>query len=145
VPYLTRDPISAERLLAAVASPDCGGVCLFVGSVRDGPRDRGVTAIDYSGYEEMVEAELERVTAEVRERWPDARTAVRHRLGLVRVGEASVAIAVAAPHRAEAFEACRYVIEAVKRRLPVWKKELRRDGTAVWVDPAGRPVAADPR
>ena len=78
-----------------------------------------------------------RLLADARGRWPEARIAVRHRLGTIPVGEASIAIAAAAPHRAQAFEACRYVIEEVKRRVPVWKKELRADGTEVWVDPSG--------
>jgi len=92
-----------------------------------------VTGIEYSAYDAMAEGELDRLIAEARERWPEARIAVRHRLGLVPVGEASIVIAVGAPHRAEAFAACRFAIEEVKRRLPVWKKEYHRDGTAVWV------------
>ena len=139
--YLTRIPISLDALVADVASPACGGTCVFLGTVRDGPDEHGVTAIEYSAYEEMVEAELGRLLADARGRWPEARIAVRHRLGTIPVGEASIAIAAAAPHRAQAFEACRYVIEEVKRRVPVWKKELRVDGTEVWVDPSGRPTA----
>ena len=138
--YLTRSPIPLAALLAEVSSPECGGTCAFLGSVRDGPEEHGVTAIEYSAYEEMVEGELGRIVAEVGERWTGARVAVRHRLGLIPVGEASIAIVTAAPHRAQAFEACRYVIEEVKRRVPVWKKELRVDGTEVWVDPSGRPT-----
>src|SRR5947207_11419843 len=88
----------------------------------------------------MVEAECDRLLTDARARWPDARVAVRHRLGLIPVGEASIAIVAAAPHRAHAFEACRYVIEEVKRRVPVWKKELRADGSETWVDPSGRPT-----
>src|SRR5213593_2071156 len=76
---------------------------------------------------------------ELGERWSGARVSLRHRLGVIGVGEASIAIVAAAGHRARAFEACRYVIEEVKRRVPVWKRELRADGTAVWVDPSGRP------
>ena len=139
--YLTREALSVDRLVAEVATPTCGGTCLFVGTVRNGPDEQGVTAIEYSAYEEMVEAEFGRLLADARGRWPEARIAVRHRLGTIPVGEASIAIAAAAPHRAQAFEACRYVIEEVKRRVPVWKKELRVDGTEVWVDPAGRPTA----
>jgi len=138
--YLTRIPISLDALVADVASPACGGTCVFLGTVRDGPDEHGVTAIEYSAYEEMVEAELGRLLADARGRWPEARIAVRHRLGTIPVGEASIAIAAAAPHRAQAFEACRYVIEEVKRRVPVWKKELRVDGSEVWVDPSGRPT-----
>jgi len=114
---------------------------VFLGTVRNGPDEQGVTAIEYSAYEEMVEAEFVRLLTDARARWPEARIAVRHRLGTIPVGEASIAIAAAAPHRARAFEACRYVIEEVKRRVPVWKKELRVDGSEVWVDPSGRPTA----
>jgi len=142
--YLTRNPIPASDLLAEVAAPQCGGTCLFLGTVRDAPADGGVTGIEYSAYEAMAVAEFDRILAEVRRRWPDARLAVRHRLGLVPTEEASIAIAAAAPHRAEAFEACRYVIEQVKKRLPIWKKELRADGTTLWVDPEGRPAVVGP-
>ena len=139
--YLTRDPLSVERLLAEVSAHERGGTCVFLGTVRNGPEEQGVTAIEYSAYEEMVEAEFGRLLADADARWPEARVAVRHRLGVIPSGEASIAIAAAAPHRAEAFAACRFVIEEVKRRIPVWKKELREDGTEVWVDPTGRPTA----
>ncbi len=141
---LTRDPISPAALLAEVASPECGGTCLFLGTVRDGPEDGGVTGIEYSAYEPMAVAELDRIRAEAVKRWPGTRIAVRHRLGLVATEDASIGIAVAAPHREAAFAACRYVIEAVKQRLPVWKKELRADGTMLWVDPQGRPAVVGP-
>ena len=140
MPFLTRSAISIDVLLAEVSSATCGGTCLFLGTVRNGPDEQGVTAIEYSAYEEMVEAEFVRLLTDARARWPDARIAVRHRLGTIPVGEASIAIAAAAPHRAQAFEACRYVIEEVKRRVPVWKKELRVDGSEIWVDPCGRPT-----
>jgi molybdopterin synthase catalytic subunit len=139
--YITRDALSVERLVAEVAGATLGGTCVFLGTVRDGPDEQGVTAIEYSAYEEMVEAEFGRLLADARGRWPEARIVVRHRLGTIPVGEASIAIVAAAPHRAQAFEACRYVIEEVKRRVPVWKKELRVDGSEVWVDPSGRPTA----
>lgn len=142
--YLTRSPISLDSLIAEVSSPARGGTCVFLGTVRNGPDERGVTAIEYSAYEEMVEAEFGRLTGDARGRWPEARIAVRHRLGTIPAGEASIAIVAAAPHRAQAFEACRFVIEEVKRRIPVWKKELRMDGTEVWVDPSGRPTSSPP-
>src|SRR5205823_5789114 len=123
--YLTRTRISIDALLAEVSSAACGGTCLFLGTVRSGPEEQGVTAIEYSAYEAMVEAEFGRLLADADARWPEAR----------------IAVAAAAPHRAEAFEACRFVIEEVKRRVPVWKKELRLDGSEVWVDPTGRPTA----
>ncbi|MGH7567979.1 MAG: molybdenum cofactor biosynthesis protein MoaE [Gemmatimonadales bacterium] len=142
--HLTRSPISLPALLAEVAAPERGGTCVFLGTVRDAPEDGGVTGIEYSGYEAMAEAEFDRIVSETRQRWPQAGIAVRHRLGLVPAEEASIVIAAAAPHRAAAFEACRYVIEEVKRRLPIWKKELRADGSALWVDPHGRPAVAGP-
>src|SRR3989441_10908777 len=140
VSFLTRAAISLDVLLAEVSAPDRGGTCVFLGTVRKGPDEHGVTAIEYSAYEEMVEAEFGRLLADARGRWPEARIAVRHRLGTIPVGEASIAIAAAATHRAQAFEAGRYVIEEVKRRVPVWKKELRVDGSEIWVDQSGRPT-----
>jgi molybdopterin synthase catalytic subunit len=138
--YLTRSPISLDALLGEVSAPDRGGTCVFLGTVRNGPKEQGVTAIEYSAYEEMVEVEFGRLLADAGGRWPEARVAVRHRLGVIPSGQASIAIAAAAPHRAEAFEACRFVIEEVKRRIPVWKKELRIDGSETWVDPSGHPT-----
>ena len=142
--YTTREPISPAALLALVAGPDRGATCLFLGTVRDGPEDGGVTGIEYSAYEAMAGAELDRIIAEARRQWPAARVALRHRLGLVPTEEASIGIAAAAPHRADAFAACRYVIEEVKQRLPIWKKELRADGSVLWVDPRGRPAVVGP-
>ena len=108
--HLTTAPLSLEPLLAEASAPHCGGTCIFLGTVRDGPEDGGVTAIEYSAYDAMAEAELERIVSETRRQWTDARVAVRHRLGLVSAEEASIAIVVATPHRADAFAACRYVI-----------------------------------
>ena len=142
--YLSREPISVDALIAQAATPECGGTCLFLGTVRNGPAESGVAAIEYTAYDDMADAELQRIVADALQRWPSARIALRHRLGHVAVGEPSIAIVTAAPHRAQAFEACRYVIEEVKHRLPVWKKELRADGTEVWVDPSGHPTAGPP-
>jgi len=127
---LTRHPIDVADLLAAVQSAERGGTCVFLGTVRN---DDDVTGIEYSAYDDMALAEIERILAEARDRWPQSRVILQHRLGLIPVGEASIAIAAAAPHRDAAFAACRYVIEEVKKRLPIWKKELRGDGSATWV------------
>ena len=129
--HLTRHRIDVTDLLAEVQSPERGGTCVFLGTVRN---DAGVTSIDYSAYESMVVEEIERVLAEAHERWPGSRVMLQHRLGVIPVGEASIAIAAAAPHRDEAFAACRFMIEAVKQRLPIWKKELRADGSEQWVE-----------
>jgi molybdopterin synthase catalytic subunit len=127
---LTRHPLDVAELLAEVQSPARGGTCVFVGTVRD---DGDVTGIEYSAYEAMALEEIARIVSDAQAQWPDARVTLQHRLGLIPIGEASIAIAAGAPHRAEAFAACRFVIEEVKKRLPVWKKELRADGSAAWV------------
>jgi molybdopterin synthase catalytic subunit len=136
--YLTLHAITVESVLAEVQGPERGGTCAFVGTVR---KDDDVTSIEYSAYDEMAIAEIERMLAEAHERWPDAHVLLQHRLGVIPVGEASIAIVAAAPHRDAAFAACRYVIEEVKKRLPIWKKEMHADGTSTWVDPSGKPVA----
>lgn len=128
---LTREPIAVDALLREVQSAERGGTCVFLGTVRG---DDDVTGIEYSAYDEMAVAEIERMLAEAQQRWNGARVTLQHRLGLVPLGEASIGIVAAAPHREEAFAACRYVIEEVKKRLPVWKKELHADGTARWTD-----------
>jgi molybdopterin synthase catalytic subunit len=129
--HLTRHRIEIADLLAEVQSPARGGTCVFLGTVRT---DADITAIDYSAYEAMADEEIERILAEAHERWPEARLTLQHRLGLIPAGEASIAIAAAAPHREQAFAACRYVIEAVKERVPVWKKEIHADGASTWVE-----------
>jgi molybdopterin synthase catalytic subunit len=136
--HLTQAVISVEALLAEVQSPERGGTSIFLGTVRG---DDDVTGIEYSAYDDMALAEIRRMVAEAEARWPEARVTLQHRLGLIPVGEASIAIAAAAPHRDAAFAACRYVIEEVKKRLPIWKKELHADGTGTWVDPSGKQVA----
>lgn len=142
--YLTSTRIVIDILLAEVQGPERGGTCVFLGTVRNGPEETGVTEIEYTAYGAMAEAEIERMLMETQQQWPGVRVTLRHRVGRVPVGEASIAIVVAAPHRAEAFAACRHVIEEVKRRLPMWKKEYRIDGTTAWVDPSGKAVAHGP-
>ena len=116
---------------------------MFLGTVRRGPEDGPVDAIDYSAYEDMAEAEFDRILQEGAARFPGVRLAARHRLGIVAAGEPSVGVAAAAPHRTESFAACRWVIEEVKRRLPVWKRERLEDGTTRWREggplPSGQP------
>src|SRR5258708_1229440 len=129
--HLTRHRIEVADLLTEVQGPERGGTSVFLGTVRN---DADITGIDYSAYEAMALEEIGRILADALERWPEARVTVQHRLGLIPAGEASIAIAAAAPHREQAFAACRFVIEEVKKRLPVWKKELRGDGSEQWVE-----------
>lgn len=132
VDYLTPEPIDLSALLALVHSPSRGGVACFLGTVRDHHRGRSVLRLDYSAYASMAEAECARIVAEAESRWNVA-VALRHRLGQLKIGDAAVGVAVASGHRDEAFVACRYVIEELKRRVPIWKKEYFTDGTVEWV------------
>lgn len=132
--FLTRTPISLEALCREVTAPECGGLATFLGLVRDHHEGKAVLGIEYSAYQEMAESVSESIVAEARARWP-VRIALLHRLGELEVGDVAVAIAAAGAHREEAFAACRYVIEAVKKRVPIWKKERFADGTEDWVDP----------
>lgn len=132
--FLTQDPIDLAPLVAAVQSPARGGVATFLGLVRDHHEGRAVRGLDYSAYGPMAEAECSRIVAEAEERWRVA-VALRHRVGSLAIGDAAVAVAAASAHREEAFAACRYVIEEVKRRVPIWKREHYADGSVAWVDP----------
>jgi molybdopterin synthase catalytic subunit len=136
--WLTDQAIDVARLVADVASAGSGGTVVFLGTVRRSEADGDVEAIEYSAYQEMADAELGRIVAEARAQWPEVRIALRHRTGLVPLGEASVVIAAAAPHRAEAYAASRFLIEETKRRAPIWKKERLATGAARWVE--GRPA-----
>ena len=132
---LTPDPIDVAALTAAVQSPHCGAVCLFLGTVRDLTGDDVTAFLEYEAYAPMAEAKLAEIEAEARHRWPVGEIAMAHRVGRLGVGEVAVAVAVSCPHRADAFAACRYAIDAVKELVPIWKKEISPDGTGEWVHP----------
>jgi len=129
--------IDACALLDEVAQDRNGASILFVGTVRDINDGSPVTALDYSAYTDMAETELAAIVLEASERWSTPDIVVEHRIGSLGPGDASVAIAVAHPHRGEAYEASRYIIEELKRRLPVWKREHYVDGRSEWVNAAG--------
>ena len=132
--FLTGDAIELSGLLARVQSPSRGGVAIFLGQVRDHQDGRAVARLEYSAYEPMAEAECARIVAEAERRWNVA-VALAHRTGWLAIGDLAVAVVAASAHRADAFTACRFVIEEVKRRVPIWKREQYADGTIVWVDP----------
>lgn len=117
---LTREPLSLDQAYGAVREPGLGGIALFVGTVRDREESRPVAAIDYEAYEPLAEKELVRLLRRAEERWR-AKAAVHHRLGRVPAGEPSVLVAAAAEHRAEAFAACREIIDRLKETAPIWK------------------------
>ncbi len=128
---LVREPIDVAGLVAADTRD--GAVSLFVGVVRDENRGRAVTGMEYEAYEEMAEPLMREIADETARLFPVTRVRLVHRLGRLAVGEASVAVAVSSPHRAEAFAACRHAIDALKARVPIWKKEHYADGSE-WLD-----------
>jgi molybdopterin synthase catalytic subunit len=132
---LTHDVIDYAALTEQVRRDDCGAVVLFLGTVRDLTGDRVTVALDYEAYPGMAEKKLAEIEAETRQRWPVGELALVHRMGRLEVGAVSVAVAVSCPHRAQAFEACRFAIDRLKELVPIWKKENWADGTTEWVHP----------
>ena len=132
---VSAEPIDAASLLARVAQPGAGGVSLFLGTVRDHAAGRdGVTHLEYEAYPGVAEEAIAVIIAEARERWALLAVAVEHRVGSLAVGEAAVGVAISSAHRADGLEAVRYVIDELKSRVPVWKKEHWAGG-AEWVGP----------
>lgn len=132
--FLTSQPIDLRVLAASVHASDCGAIVTFVGLVRDHHAGRPVVSLGYSAYGPMAEKVCGEVCAEAESRW-SVKVALAHRLGDLAIGDTAVAVAVAAGHRDAAFEACRWVIDQTKRRVPIWKHERYADGTSAWVDP----------
>ncbi len=135
-------PLDPGALLVEVAAPAIGALACFVGTVRDLNEGRAVTGIEYSAYEAMAAREMRAIADEAAERFGVERLVVEHRIGTLGVGDASVVVVAAHPHRAPALDAQRYVIEELKRRVPVWKREHYADGSREWVDPAGASMGA---
>jgi molybdopterin synthase catalytic subunit len=134
VAFLTDQPIDPAPLLETVRRPGDGGLALFVGVVRDHHEGRAVTRLDYEAYGPMAEKEMARIAEELAALHPEARVAMRHRVGSLVVGDVAVVVVAAAPHRKEAFAACQDGIERIKARVPIWKREQGPSGTH-WVEP----------
>ena len=132
-------PLDVAGVAAAVAGPRCGAVATFIGLVRNENAGRRVKYLDYEAYAPLAVKSFERIAAEAAERWPSVNLAIHHRIGRLEIGDASVAIAAASPHRAEAFSVSRYAIERVKQISPIWKHE-HFEGGDVWIEGA----TADP-
>lgn len=133
--YLTFEPLDWAELRALQEGPDActGAVVTFMGVVRADRDSRGtVRALCYEAFGEMAESQIGRIVGEVLSRWPGIGVVVRHRVGLVSAGEASLMVGVASAHRDEAYVACRELVEAIKRDVPIWKRVLYEDGTACW-------------
>ena len=134
---LQSDPIDHATAVANVYDGAAGGVTVFLGTTRDERNDAGLDlfALDYEAYDVMARKQLDDLAAEASRRWPIARLVILHRLGRVAVAEPSVLIAVACPHRGEAFEACRWIIDTLKKDVAIWKKEVWADGSTSWIHP----------
>lgn len=129
---LTDSPLDSQSIIQLVAEPEQGGLVLFTGNVRNKTQGKSVLRLEYEAYEPMAISEMEKIRQTVLQKWPKARIAIHHRVGILEIGEAAVLIAVSTPHRAQAFEACQFAIDTLKEQVPIWKKEIFEDGE-VWV------------
>jgi molybdopterin synthase catalytic subunit len=132
---LTNEQIDTSALLARVRHPEAGAIVLFLGTTRELTGGRQTVALDYEAYREMAQRQLAELEAEARRRWPVIECSITHRLGRVPPTEASVAIVVSTPHRSDAFAAGQWLIDSLKRDVPIWKREQWADGTQEWVHP----------
>ncbi len=140
---LTEKSLYLQELIVFLSSHRAGAIATFIGTARNHNDGRKVISLEYEAYPEMAERELTRVGEEARRKWDIDRIAIVHRIGPVQISEASVAIAVSAAHRHEAFEACRFSIEELKKTVPIWKKEVF-EGGELWIGTqSGRPLNLD--
>ena len=134
---VTGDRLSIDDCVRSVEAPEFGGIVVFLGTVRDNSEGKSTDHLEYEAYAEMAEETIAAIAGEAQARWPIAKFAVQHRTGELQIGEVSVIVAVSSAHRGEAFDACRYIIDELKTRAPIWKKEFGEAGE-VWV---GGPAA----
>jgi molybdopterin synthase catalytic subunit len=132
---LTKEPIDHAALTESVRSHQAGAVVLFLGTVREMSGDRRTVALDYEAYPDMARAKMQELADEACSRWPVIGAAIAHRLGHMELGDISVAVAISCPHRKDAFEAGRFLIDRLKEVVPIWKQENWADGTKEWVHP----------
>jgi molybdopterin synthase catalytic subunit len=132
-------PLDVRAAVNFVADPLAGGIGLFLGTTRQetSAGGRSLAALDYEAYREMAEKQLHELARQVREKWPIIKIALLHRVGRVGLAEPSVIVAVSTPHRAESFEACRFLIDELKKEAAIWKKEIWSDGSGSWVGDSG--------
>jgi MoaE-MoaD fusion protein len=142
---IIRDPIRPDEILASLKAPEDGAMVVFDGFVRNNFKGRETLYLEYEAYEPMALSKMREIASTIREKFPIHRLAIVHRLGRLEIGETSVYIAVSSPHRAAAFDACRYAIDTLKRTVPIWKKEFLVGG-AVWAEgeqPSGPPASTN--
>ena len=144
---LPNSPLDVAQATAFVTSPQAGGINIFLGTTRAETSSNGqaLIALAYQAYESMARRQLQDLASRSREKWPVIKLAILHRLGRVPLGEPSVLIAVSTPHRAEAFEVCRWIIDHLKKEVTIWKQEVWGDGQTSWIHPRHEPQAKEPR
>ena len=130
---LTTDPIDVASALKYLQSEQAGAIDFFLGVVRDNTQSRSVEHLEYEAYDRMAIGEMKKIADEAHQRWPILRYVIIHRTGTLMIGEIAVLIGIATAHRADAFDACRYIIDTIKQTVPIWKKEIFTDGE-VWVN-----------
>jgi molybdopterin synthase catalytic subunit len=129
---LTEEPLNIPACIDWVMSPTCGGIDVFIGTVRNATKGKAVLRLEFEAYGKMALKEMQKIAEQAQAQWPVEKILLHHRTGVLQVGEVPVIIAVAAAHRAAAFDACRYIIDTLKETVPIWKKEIFEDGE-VWV------------
>ncbi|HYC30620.1 MAG TPA: molybdenum cofactor biosynthesis protein MoaE [Chitinophagaceae bacterium] len=130
---ISAEVLDISRCIQWVMSPQCGGIDVFIGTVRDNTKGKKVLRLEFEAYESMALKEMQKIAEQAMEKWKVTRVLVHHRTGVLNAGEVPVIIAVAAPHRAAAFDACRFIIDTLKQTVPIWKKEVFEDGET-WVN-----------
>ena len=129
---ISEDALDISACIDWVTSPECGGIDVFIGTVRNATKGKQVLRLEFEAYQQMALNEMRKIADQALEKWPVQRLLIHHRTGVLQVGEVPVVIAVAAAHRAAAFDACRYTIDTLKETVPIWKREVFEDGD-VWV------------
>jgi molybdopterin synthase catalytic subunit len=129
---LSAEPLSPQACIDKVMSPECGGIDVFIGTVRNATKGKKVLWLEFEAYESMAIKEMNKIASDAMEIWPIHNISIHHRTGKLSIGGLPVIIAVSAAHRAAAFDACRYIIDTLKQTVPIWKKEVFEDGE-VWV------------
>jgi len=129
---ITDKPIDVQKIISAAEREDCGGLSVFLGTVRNHSHGKEVERLEYEAYPAMAGKMIQRIIDEISERWDIRAAAVSHRTGILSIGEVAVVIAIASPHRKAAFEACQYTIDRLKEIVPIWKKEVAVDGET-WI------------
>lgn len=129
---ITENPLNTQEIIDSVASPKGGAVNVFIGTVRNATKGKEVVKLEFEAYEPMATKELTKIVDTAKQKWPLLKVAVHHRVGMLAIGDLPVVIAVSTPHRAAGFEACQYIIDTLKEKVPIWKKEIFEDGEE-WV------------